>query len=225
VPIAVLIAFTAVAATLIVLPGPDWALVLAAGTRGQGRVPATVGGIAIGYLLITAVVAAGVAPLVAATPALLVILTVVGAAYLLYLGIGILRRPAAHEPIAAVPGPATGAGRTLVQGIGVSALNPKSLLFFLAFLPQFARPGAAWPVAVQLLVLGGVWVALGSTFYTLLGCTAEHHRPTTRPGPDRDTHGGHRHDRRRDRPPQRPDPAHLGCARSYRQVSVASEVR
>lgn len=172
-PISVLIAFAAVAATLIVLPGPDWALVLAAGTRDQGRVPATVGGLAIGYLLITAVVATGVAPLVAATPVALVILTVVGAAYLLYLGIGILRRPAAHEPSAAMQAPATGAGRTLVEGIGVSALNPKSLLFFLAFLPQFARPAAAWPVAVQLLVLGGVWVVLGSTFYTLLGCTAE----------------------------------------------------
>lgn len=170
--LSVLLAFTAVAATLIVLPGPDWALVLAAGMRARGAVPATVGGLALGYLVITSVVAAGVAPLVAAKPMALTVLTVVGAGYLLYLGAGTLRRPGHQARIDAQTQPG-GAGRVLVQGIGVSALNPKSLLFFLAFLPQFARPTAPLPVAAQLLVLGGVWVTLGAGFYTVLGCTAQ----------------------------------------------------
>jgi threonine/homoserine/homoserine lactone efflux protein len=61
----------------------------------------------------------------------------------------------------------------VVRGVGVSTLNPKSLLFFLAFLPQFTRPSAAWPVAIQLTVLGGAWVALAAAFYTVLGLTAQ----------------------------------------------------
>ncbi len=60
----------------------------------------------------------------------------------------------------------------VLRGIGVSALNPKSLLFFVAFLPQFARPSASWPLTVQLIVLGGVWVVLIAGFYTVLGWSA-----------------------------------------------------
>jgi threonine/homoserine/homoserine lactone efflux protein len=167
----VLIAFVAVAATLIVLPGPDWALVIAAGSRARGVVLPTVAGLAIGYTLITCVVAVGVAPIVAAAPLALVVLTVAGAGYLIYLGLGILRRPSSAPEMAEAPNATP--GRVVLRGVGVSALNPKSLLFFLAFLPQFTRPSAAWPVGIQLMVLGGVWITLGATFYTVLGLTAE----------------------------------------------------
>jgi threonine/homoserine/homoserine lactone efflux protein len=167
----VLIAFVAVAATLIVLPGPDWALVIAAGMRARGAVLPAVAGLALGYTLITGVVAVGVAPLVAAAPLALTVLTVTGAGYLIYLGLGILRRP--HPVPGAAQAPNAPPGRMIVQGAGVSALNPKSLLFFLAFLPQFTRPSAAWPAAIQLVVLGAVWIALAAAFYTVLGLTAE----------------------------------------------------
>jgi threonine/homoserine/homoserine lactone efflux protein len=99
------------------------------------------------------------------------VLTVAGAGYLIYLGLGNLRRPSPAP--AAAEAPNTTPGRMVWQGAGVSALNPKSLLFFLAFLPQFTRPAAAWPVGIQLIVLGGVWVTLAAAFYTMLGLTAQ----------------------------------------------------
>lgn len=172
-----LVAFTAVAATLIAVPGPDWALVLAAGLRTRAVGPA-VAGLAIGYALITAAVVVGVAPLVAAAPAALVVLTVLGATYLLWVGSGILRSP--KTELSAVRPPDAGAttvdrriSRAVRQGVGVSALNPKSLLFFLAFLPQFARRSAPWPFGLQLAVLGAVWIVLAAGFYSVLGFTLQ----------------------------------------------------
>ncbi len=58
---------------------------------------------------------------------------------------------------------------TLLEGIGVSGLNPKGLLIFVALLPQFADPGRAWPMAVQLSVLGLVFVVTCAVFYLALG--------------------------------------------------------
>lgn len=168
----VLVGFTAVAAAMVVLPGPDWALVLAAGTReGGAMVVPTVGGLALGYVLLTGVVTAGVGPLVAAAPMALVVLTVVGAMYLIYLGVSTLRSPPGKVPEVGEVTPLSRAS-FLLRSVGVSALNPKALLFFLAFLPQFARPSAPWPLAGQLFVLGGVWVVLVAAFYTLLGRAA-----------------------------------------------------
>lgn len=171
-----LLAFAGVAITLIVVPGPDWAFVLTAGARDRVVLPA-VAGLVAGYLLVAAVVAVGAGPLVAATPAAFVALSLIGAAYLVSLGVRILRSPAgAHLPGVRAPeaaGYGDGSGRAFRRGIGVSALNPKGLLFFLAFLPQFARPSSPWPLAVQLAVLGAVWAAICALFYTALGFTAD----------------------------------------------------
>jgi threonine/homoserine/homoserine lactone efflux protein len=68
---------------------------------------------------------------------------------------------------------ASNAGRLLRRGVGVSALNPKSLVLFVAFLPQFVRPTAPWPLGVQLVVLGLVWAAMGAVFYAALGYTVQ----------------------------------------------------
>jgi threonine/homoserine/homoserine lactone efflux protein len=81
------------------------------------------------------------------------------------------RRPAGH-------GPAQGAAArtdraTLVKGIGVSGLNPKGLLVFLAVLPQFATPRGAWPLAVQLAVLGLVFTLTCAAFYLGMGSVAQ----------------------------------------------------
>lgn len=169
----VLVGFTAAAAAMVVLPGPDWALVVAAGVRARDDVVPTVGGLALGYAALTGTVAAGVAPVVAAAPGALVALTVGGAAYLIHVGGNLLRQspPRRRRPPTTAPLNRRG---LLVRGMGVSMLNPKALLFFLAFLPQFADPGADWPVIMQLLTLGGVWVALIAVFYTILGRSAAH---------------------------------------------------
>jgi threonine/homoserine/homoserine lactone efflux protein len=168
-----MLGFAGVALTLIAVPGPDWAYILAAGLRDHVVLPA-VGGLLIGYAMVTAVVAVGVGPLVAAVPGVLTALTVAGAAYLTWLGVGILRHPsevwADDDGRRATPAP----WRFVARGIGVSSLNPKGLLLFLAILPQFVRPDAGWPVSAQLAVLGAIFVLICGAFYVPLGYGASH---------------------------------------------------
>ena len=162
-------AFWAVAALLIAVPGADWAYVI--GTVLSGRpVIVAVSGIVIGYAAITIVVVAGVGTLVARSPAALAALTLAGGLYLLWLGARTFLRPAGHAP---ARGAAAGTDRaTLVKGIGVSGLNPKGLLVFLAVLPQFATPRGTWPLAVQLGVLGLVFTLTCAVFYLSVGSFA-----------------------------------------------------
>jgi threonine/homoserine/homoserine lactone efflux protein len=170
-----LLAFAGVAAMLAFVPGPDWAFIVAASVRERAVIPA-VTGVAAGYGVLTVVVAVGVGPLVASEPAALAVITIAGAAYLFYLGVSILRSSRHHpQPVlSAVPDAAPSGDRQLVRrGIGVSALNPKGLLFFVAFLPQFARPASSWPFSVQLIVLGAVYVVINAIFYGALGFTAD----------------------------------------------------
>ena len=162
-------AFWAVAALLIAVPGADWAYVI--GTVLSGRpVLLAVSGIVIGYAGITVVVAAGVGALVAGTPASLTALTIVGGLYLIWLGARATLRPGGHRVAA---GTATRSDRaTLLRGIGVSGLNPKGLLVFLAVLPQFATPRGTWPLAVQLGILGLVFTLTCAAFYLGMGSVA-----------------------------------------------------
>lgn len=170
--IAALLSFGAIAFALIVVPGPDWAYVLAAGARHHVVVPA-VGGIMTGYLLITAFVVAGVGPLVAAIPAALTALTVAGSAYLLYLGYRTLRSTGQLESTTRAEATTFSARRLFARGVVVSGLNPKGLLLFLAVLPQFAHASGSWPLPVQLATLGMVFVLLTAVLYLPLGYTAD----------------------------------------------------
>lgn len=190
---AAVMAYLVAATALVLLPGPDWAFMLAVGSSRERRAVPAAAGLAAGYVVMALAVAAGVAPLVATAPLALVVIALAGAAYLVYLGVGIVRASArAHsstpatttaEPAEVLPGgPGAGssAGRLVWRGVGVSALNPKSLVLFVAFLPQFVRPSAPWPVAVQLAVLGLLWAAIGGIVYTVLGVSA-HKTIGTRP--------------------------------------------
>jgi threonine/homoserine/homoserine lactone efflux protein len=175
------LAFWAVAALLIAVPGPDWAFVLGSGLRARTAVPA-VGGLVVGYGAVTVIVAAGVGALVARSPALLTGLVLVGGLYLVWLGARTLARPKAPDALADssedAPG-GTGRG-TLAKGIGVSALNPKGLLLFVALLPQFTSPHWGWPLPAQLGLLGLVFMASCAAFYLCLGTFARrvsHARP------------------------------------------------
>jgi threonine/homoserine/homoserine lactone efflux protein len=195
------VAFWAVALLLIMVPGADWAFVLGASLRGRSVVPA-VSGLVLGYAGITLVVAAGVGAIVGRSPALLAGLTVVGGCYLIWHGATTFARPVAAgvpartaastgtaapaSPATAAPAPASpataAAARTatppttsravLVRGMGVSALNPKGLLVFLALLPQFTSPRWSWPLAAQLGLLGLVFVVSCAAFYLVLGSAA-----------------------------------------------------
>jgi threonine/homoserine/homoserine lactone efflux protein len=162
-------AFWVVAFLLIIVPGPDWAFSISASLRG-GSVMAAVGGLAIGYATLTVVVAAGVGALVARNPAFLTALALAGGLYLIWHGARTFARPTALGDAGRAQ--AGGNRALLVRGIGVSGLNPKGLLVFLALLPQFASPHGSWPLAAQLSVLGLVFTLTCAVFYLGLGSSA-----------------------------------------------------
>ncbi|MDR8413218.1 LysE family translocator [Nonomuraea sp. 3-1Str] len=160
------LAFWAVALLLIVVPGADWAFTIGAGLRGRSVGPA-VGGLVVGYAAITVVVAAGVGALVAGNPVILTGLTLVGGLYLVWHGAMTFARPSTP---ASPREAAAGTDRAVfLRGIGVSALNPKGLLIFLALLPQFTNLHGAWPVSAQIGVLGLTFMITCGLFYLGVG--------------------------------------------------------
>ena len=163
-------AFWAVSFLFVITPGADWAYAITAGLRHRTIAPA-VGGLLAGHLAATVVVAAGVAAILARSPRVLTALTVAGAAYLVWLGVGMLRTPDAVIAASAEDGGGSGWHQAAV-GLGISGLNPKVFLLFLALLPQFVRPHAAWPVPAQIVGLGLVHVASCAVIYTAVGTGA-----------------------------------------------------
>jgi threonine/homoserine/homoserine lactone efflux protein len=133
-------------------PGPDMLYVAARGAsegRGAGIVSAL--GIGVGTLVHIALVAAGLAALLAAVPVAHLALRLGGAAYLVYLGVRALRAsPGSGGGADLAPAPL---GAIFRQGVITNVLNPKVALFFLAFLPQFVDPSRGRP-AFQVVVLG-----------------------------------------------------------------------
>lgn len=168
-----MLGFAALAALLVAAPGPDWAFTLSVVAGGR-PLTAAVAGLVSGYLVMTLAVATGVGLLLARSPTLLTALTVLGAGYLIWLGWRSLRTPAAPHRLYEMDTPAAPASRrsTLLVGIGVSGLNPKAMLMFVALLPQFAQPAADWPLSLQLGVLGLIFTALVGAFYPVLGTVA-----------------------------------------------------
>lgn len=145
--------FLAADAALKLTPGPDMALTLSRGMT-QGFRPAfhsVLGNVAAGFIQVPAVVL-GLASVLRAFPALFVGIKAAGGLYLGYLGIKAIIRCAqsAEVSLSARPGDARDA---FWQGFMTNLLNPKVLLFMIAFLPQFTTPDNG-PVWVQMLVLG-----------------------------------------------------------------------
>lgn len=167
--ISMLAAFWLLSFSLVMVPGADWAYAIAAGMREKALAPA-LGGMLLGYLMITAVVSAGVGALVASVPSILSVLTVLGAGYLLWLGGNVLARPAIPTT---ADGQAAGALGWLARGFVVSGMNPKALLLFLALLPQFTNRSNAWPVGMQIAALGLVQIANCALVYSLVGLGAK----------------------------------------------------
>ncbi|GAB6901785.1 LysE family translocator [Kineosporia succinea] len=157
--------FWVVSCLLVLTPGADWAYAISAGLRHRSVVPA-VSGLLAGYLIITAVVAAGAAALITSTPGALTMLTLAGAAYLGYLGVTTVLNP----PVPSATSEVSTSWRAQVfRGAAVSGFNPKALLLFLALLPQFTDPDATWPLTAQLVALGGVHMLMCALVYTGVG--------------------------------------------------------
>lgn len=157
--------FWLVSFLLIMTPGADWAYAISTGSQGEGIVPA-VAGLMSGHLLATVIVVAGVGVLIASYPLALSAITLLGALYLLWLGIGILRNPPALTAGEMVP---TNRQRLMIKGLCISGLNPKVFLLFLALLPQFTDPHGNWPVAMQMSVLGAMHLFTCTIIYLLVG--------------------------------------------------------
>ncbi len=155
---ALFVAFLVAAWVLILVPGPDMLFLLGQTLAGGPRRGlAAMAGIVTGAMIHIAAATAGVAALVAASPLLFAGVQALGAAYLLWLGIGALRaawRGGGAGP-AAPDAAAAGAVRTAYrQGLLTNLTNPKVALFFLAFLPQFVAPDRAAPPWLQMLLMG-----------------------------------------------------------------------
>ncbi|MEV0242691.1 LysE family translocator [Streptomyces sp. NPDC050674] len=167
-----LAAFLAVDLLLIFTPGADWAYAITAGLRDRSVVPA-VAGLVAGYAGYTLLAVAGLVVIVASSGTLLTALTVAGSGYLVWLGWGVLRQPAALT----VPGQEAGTEgasglRVMVRGIGTSGLNPKALLLYFSLFPQFIDPAGAWPVAGQTGLLGSLHMTACAVVYLTVGVLA-----------------------------------------------------
>ena len=154
-----LITYLAVLLGFVFIPGPAVLLTLArASTSGTRTGIATALGIAAGDLVHTVLAVVGISAIVLASAFLFSLIKYLGAAYLVYLGIrAILERVDTHRPLTAAQLAPVPAFR---QAVLLEILNPKSALFFLAFLPQFVRPENG-SVSLQLMVLGVLFVLMG----------------------------------------------------------------
>ena len=151
-----LLAFALATAVFAYMPGPSM-LYTAAQTIARGRWSGLTAALGIhlgGYAHVVAA-AAGLSVLFHAVPTLYVIVKLLGAGYLVWLGVSFFRRTP-QEPVAAPRIEAKSARRAFVESITVEVLNPKTALFFLAFLPQFVDASASLPVWAQFVVLGTI---------------------------------------------------------------------
>lgn len=154
-----LTAFLIAATVLAITPGPGIAYVVArtvAGGRAEGL--ASCIGTGIGGMLHVLAAAVGLSVLVAQSALAFTVVKFVGAAYLVYLGVRMLLRK--QPDVADQKVLPQGARRALLEGVVVEALNVKTALFFLAFLPQFVAP--AEPLLPQVVLLGSICVALNT---------------------------------------------------------------
>jgi len=168
-----LVAFFGVAVILALTPGPDNIFVLLqSAQRGWRAGLAVVVGLCSGILVHTAAVALGLAAVFAASAVAFTVLKFCGAAYLAYLAWQALR---ARPEVVSEQAPATSAGsapsyaRMVGRGLVMNLTNPKVLVFFLAFLPQFADP-ALGGVAPQLMVLGMVFMGATLLVFSAIAC-------------------------------------------------------
>ncbi len=158
---ALVLQFALTAGLFSLMPGADWAYAITAGLRSRSIV-APILGLASGYLVVVSVIAMGVGAVVASSPGILTALTVVGASYILWLGVSTLLGVTSGDgTLVAVTGTESadrsGSLRQYLLGMGVSGINPKGLMLLLALLPQFLTEGG-WASGVQILLLGGIFI-------------------------------------------------------------------
>jgi threonine/homoserine/homoserine lactone efflux protein len=165
-----LLVFSAAALALIVVPGPA-VLYIVAQSIDRGRLAGVVSalGVAVGGLVHVTAATVGLSSLLVSSATAFTVVKYAGAAYLIALGVHTLLRRR-DEPAAVVTRERR-LRRRFWQGVVVNVLNPKTALFFLAFLPQFVDPETG-SAALQLAVLGLVFVVLAVASDTLWALAA-----------------------------------------------------
>lgn len=164
------------ACIVIAAPGPDSMNTLAIGmARGSREAMAYALGVGIGCLTHTLWAVLGISAIVAASETLFGLVKWIGVAYLLWLGVQALRARgslhAANDKEGHARSPAGGVSTRVLQGALTNALNPKVMLFFMAFLPQFTDPRLG-AVGAQMLVMGLAFALMTTIAYALLGASA-----------------------------------------------------
>ncbi|HTG00441.1 MAG TPA: LysE family translocator [Nitrospirota bacterium] len=152
------LAFTAAAGIILVIPGPTILAVISHSlAHGRKAVLPLVAGVTLGDFTALSCSLLGLGALLAASAALFSVLKLAGAVYLVYLGVKLWRSGSAE---AESPNPERTSGRRslFLDLFVITSLNPKSIAFFVAFLPQFVSP--AEPVLPQLLILGVTFLVL-----------------------------------------------------------------
>jgi threonine/homoserine/homoserine lactone efflux protein len=183
VPPEVLLAYTAAATALVLVPGPAQALILTRSIeRGARAGVVTAAGLDAATMVHTAAAAFGLSAILATSAAAFTAVKIAGSAYLIWLGVRMLRAtPAGSAEVETahiergLPASAGGEGRIFLHGFLTGLLNPKVALFFLAFLPQFVRPERG-RVLAQFLLLGGILAALDLVWAVILSTAASRAR-------------------------------------------------
>jgi threonine/homoserine/homoserine lactone efflux protein len=153
---------------LLITPGPNMAFVLTSGAAygWRGGVAAAVG-IGVVDLVFTLICAFGLAGLLSAYPDMFDAIRWAGAAYLIYLAVTCIRTAGqASKPSTAQAEPSRWA--IFLRGLASNIANPKAILFFLVFIPQFIDPGSG-PVFAQFVLLGAALAVIGTVFHGSLG--------------------------------------------------------
>jgi len=170
--IEVLLAFTAAGIVLVLTPGPDMALFIGQTlTGGRARGIAALLGASTGLVVHTMLAAFGLSALLAHSATAFGVLKIAGVAYLMWLAIDALRRGSTLT-LAPGPGAPQPLGQVFLTGVGINLLNPKIVMFFLTFLPQFVS--ASDPHAgAKLMFLGLYFIVLAVPICFVLILAAE----------------------------------------------------
>ncbi|RJF72904.1 LysE family translocator [Deinococcus cavernae] len=178
--VSALLGFAVVAGLMTITPGLDTALVLrSAITQGRREAVVTALGICTGVLVWAVAAAVGISALLTASEAAYTVLKVVGTAYMLWLGFGMLRaafqaKPHDQAPTPDLPVQKTGLPECFQRGLLTNLLNPKVGAFYVALLPQFMP--ADTPHLLAGVLLGLVHTILGMLWLSLLAYTAHRAR-------------------------------------------------
>jgi len=175
------IAFLLAGVLLNFTPGPDTFYILARSTsEGRASGVAAAFGITAGILVHTALAVAGISVLLQASPIAFLVLKLIGAAYLVWLGIGLLRQKPSQSPEVERSG--AGVAASFRQGMLTNVLNPKVAIFFLAFVPQFVD-GSAADAKVGVLLLSLTFITTGTLWNLVLALAGAHLGRFLRSGP------------------------------------------